>query len=364
MSDRTWRALSGVVALLLAFATVVLGAKLSAGATKPVYHVSGTFSSAGQGLLSGSDVKIHGVNIGRVSTIRLVKGKAEIRLTIDKSEMIPVDAEAVIRPKTLFGEKFIDINPGEHEASGPFLRDGDEITRTQGGFEVEQVLTDLYPVLKEIDPKELGTVLSTLADGGSGTGANVNHSIENLAVIATAQAGNVKETQQFIDDLALLSSTLADHADETAAGIRDAHDVLPTLNARSAQFTQALTGLSRLSGDLADLLENNRPFLHKLITKGGKPLEALDAQKNQIPKVVVGLRQFLQTLAESGMGVPYGSGSLAKVKLIFGAGCQPAVSDCSGDLPAGYSANRPRPLLRPPTTGVPALRELLAGLVG
>jgi phospholipid/cholesterol/gamma-HCH transport system substrate-binding protein len=364
LTDRTYRALSGLIALMLAVSTVVLGAKLSSGAAKPVYHVSGTFTSAGQGLLSGSDVKIHGVNIGKVSTIKLVDGQALIRLTINQSEKIPLDAQATIRPKTLFGEKFIDIDPGEREASGPFLKDGGVITNTLGGFEVEQVLNDLYPVLKEIDPAELGTVLSTLADGGAGTGANVNHAIQNLAVIATAQAGNVKETQQFIDDLALISDTLANHADATAQGITDAHVALPELNQRSAQFTQALSGLARLSGDLADLLENNQPMLHKLITKGGKPLEALDAQKEQLPKVVVGLRQFFQTLAESGMGVPYGDGSLAKVKLIFGAACQPATSDCSGDLPAGYSANRRQPVLRPPTKGIDALRQLRAGLVG
>jgi len=53
LNERTNRVLSGLVAVILFAATVVLGAKLAAGATKPVYHLSGTFSSAGQGLLSG-----------------------------------------------------------------------------------------------------------------------------------------------------------------------------------------------------------------------------------------------------------------------------------------------------------------------
>ena len=65
----------------------------------------------------------------------------------------------------------------------------------------------------------------------------MNHSLENLAMIASAQADNVKETQQFIDDLAALSDTLAHKADATAQGIHDAHEALPVLNARSAEFT-------------------------------------------------------------------------------------------------------------------------------
>ena len=370
--------MSGLVAVILFASVVLLGAKFAAGATRPVYHVDGTFSSAGQGLLSGSDVKIHGVNIGKVSTIKLERGRARIRLTIDKDEKIPVDAEALIRPKTLFGEKFVDINPGTHEASGPFLADGDTIEHTQGGFEFERVLSDAYPILKSFKPEELGTILSTLARGGESTGANVNHSLENLATIASAQAGNVQETQQFIDDLAALSDTLAAKADATAQGIRDAHDVLPVLNARSAEFTRALGDLARVSGDVADLLENNKPLVHKLVTDGGKPLETIDAQLGQLPKTITGLRQFFQALAESGTGVAYGNGTVAKIKIIIGDNsCQPALMDCSGDLPKGFAANKgslvkagpaasgaATTALQPPAKGKQGLRQLLRSLVG
>jgi phospholipid/cholesterol/gamma-HCH transport system substrate-binding protein len=380
LTERTFRVLSGLIAVLLFSSAVLLGAKFAAGATKPVYHVQGTFSAAGQGLLSGSDVKIHGVNVGKVSTIRLVGGRARIRLTIDKAEKIPVDAEAIIRPKTLFGEKFVDIAPGADEATGPFLKDGDTIKHTLGGFEFERVLSDVYPILKSFKPEELGTIISTLARGGEGTGANVNHSFHNLATIASAQADNVKETQQFIDDLAALSDTLAAKADATAQGIHDAHVALPVLNARSAEFTQALSSLSRMTGDVADLLENNKPLLHKLATEGGKPLAAIDAKIGQLPATVTGLRQFFETLAESGIGVPYGNGTVAKVKIIIGDNsCQPALMDCSGDLPKAFGSLQ-RPIakpggkggasivptgpLQPPTKGVKGLRELLRSLVG
>lgn len=371
LSERSFRVLSGLIAVLLFSAAVVLGSKLAYGAANPVYHVDGIFSAAGQGMLSGSDVKIHGVNIGTVSSIKLVDGRARIRMTIKKSETIPVAAEAVIRPKTLFGEKFIDIIPGPTEASGPFLRDEERIQKTQGGFEVERVLSDLYPILKEIKPEELGTILSELARGGAGVGDNVNHAIQSFTQFAQGQAQNVDETQRFLDDFADLSETLADHADEAVAGARDAHAALPVLNARADEFGELLRGASRLSGDLADILENNRPLLDKLATQGGKTLDVLDALKHRLPATVVGLRQFFQTLAEAGTGIAFGDGTLAKIKLITGENCLNAVTDCSGDLPDGYSSDPVRPqsaslgsVLRTPTRGVDALRELLQGGVG
>lgn len=374
ISERAYQALSGILFVLIFASAVLLGTKIAYGATNPVYHVEGTFSSAGQGLLSGSDVKIHGVNIGKVSTIKLIDGQARIRLTIKKDETIPVASQAVIRPKTLFGEKFVDIDPGSAEATGPYLRDGDVIKDTLGSFEVERVLTDLYPVLKEIKPADLGIILDTLARGGEGLGTNVNDTLHNLSVFATGQAGNVAETQRFIDDMAALSDTLANHADQVVKGARDAHAALPQINARADEFTALLHSTSRLSGDLADVLEHNTGLLNKFVPNNKRVLDAVSAQKQRLPAVVVALRQFFETLAEAGTGIPYGDGALAKIKFIAGSDCSPSVSDCSGDLPDGFTADPAQPRsarlpsllgqLRTPSSGSAAVRDLVAGVVG
>jgi len=373
LTDRQYNAVSGLIFILFMVAVVVLGGKIAYGATDPVYHVSGTFSAAGQGLLPGSDVKVHGVNIGKVSSIKLVKGEALIRLTIKKNESVPVASMATIRAKTLFGEKFVDIDPGPTETKGPFLREGGIIEKTQGGFEVERVLSDVYPILKEINPAELGIILDTLSRGGNGVGSNINHALESLSVFATGQADNAAETKRFIDDMALLSETFAQHADEAVALARDAHAALPEINAHTDEFTALLKDAARLTGDVADVLEANKPLLDKIVPKGGKALSAIDAQKHRLPAVVVGLRQFFQSLAEAGTGVPFGDGALAKIKLVVPGMCAPALMDCSGDLPPGTSADPAKPKsatapsllggLRAPSHGADALRDLIADLV-
>ena len=69
-------------------------------------------------------MKIHGVNIGTVSSIKLVNGRAADPPDDQEERDDPGRVQGVIRPKTLFGEKFVDIDPGPTEASGPFLKDG------------------------------------------------------------------------------------------------------------------------------------------------------------------------------------------------------------------------------------------------
>src|SRR3546814_650383 len=257
---RNRNVISGAVGLLIVISLISVGIKASFGAYDGGYELRGTFAAAGQGLLSGSDVKIRGVNVGEVSNIRLVDNRALIRIRIEDGTQIPESAQAVIRPKTLFGEKFIDILPGDDELTGPYLVDGDEIVDTLGGFELEQVLTDAYPVLEAVDPAERAVILDELATAGRVLGPNINDSIVNAATLAELGASNDAEFRQFTSDLALLAEELDVIAPDLVAGARDLNVALPTLNARSDQLDEALTPTARLAADVADVLEANEAF--------------------------------------------------------------------------------------------------------
>ncbi|HET7722890.1 MAG TPA: MlaD family protein, partial [Acidimicrobiales bacterium] len=155
LTDRGTRIMTGLITMVFIGAMGTFAVRAATGSLRPMYHLTATFSAAGQGLIRDSDVKIHGVPIGRVTKVKLVEGRARVTMEISKSQRIPVDAKATIRPKTLFGEKFIDVEPGDNEVQGPFLQDGDVLEDTLGGFELERVLADAFPILQAIDPVEL-----------------------------------------------------------------------------------------------------------------------------------------------------------------------------------------------------------------
>ncbi|MEY2475208.1 MAG: phospholipid/cholesterol/gamma-HCH transport system substrate-binding protein [Actinomycetota bacterium] len=373
MTERTFRILAGIVTLIFLMSATVFGVSAANGSLRDVYHLDASFTSAGQGLISQSDVKVHGVNIGRVNGVKLRAGRALVRLEINSDEKIPVDAKATIRPKTLFGEKFVDIDPGPQEGKGPFLADNDTIKNTVGGFELEKVLTELYPILRVVKPEELSTVLHTLASGGEGLGPTVNRTLQNFQALTEVQAAHSADTQQFLDDLALLSAELADTADDLIAGARDLNSALPVLNQRGDELAVFLDQAARLSGDVADILEANKPFLEKAVTEGGKTIQALSDNRARLGPTVRGLREFFQVLSEAGR-IPRGDGTnMAAVKLVFGESCPTGRIEGCGDATtppaAASSATAARgagalpPVLPVPQPGVDGLLELLGDLL-
>jgi phospholipid/cholesterol/gamma-HCH transport system substrate-binding protein len=370
LGERGRQMIAGAITIILLSSLTVGGVRIANGALRPRYQVVASFEAAGQGLLPLSDVKIRGVNIGAVKSIELRDGRAWVRMDIDDDERVPVAASATIRPKTLFGEKFVDIDPGPTEATGPFLGDEDEIVDATGGFELERVLSDAFPILDAVDPEELALVISELVAAGRDLGPTINRTIVNFGLVADQQAGRLAELEQFLDDLALLVEAFESSTPDLLATAAHLNAALPPLNARGDELALALESGARLSADLADLLEANRPVIDKAITQGGKTLEVLFAERGQLPGLVKGLRYFFEVLGSVGR-IPLGDGTnLAAVKGILGGGpaCGRTVMGCpvyTGE-PAGSPAPAPSPVPALPadlTRGLPAPQSGAAGII-
>jgi len=360
LDPRRQHILTGAIAIVLAIAAVTVGVKGAFGAFRGGYELVGRFDAAGQGLLAGSDVKVRGVNIGEVKSIHLEDGAARITLLIHDGEEVPDGATATIRPKTLFGEKFVDIDPDTAKPNAPALEDGQEIEHTQGGFELERVLADTYPLLKAIDPQELYTVIDQLAAGADGLGDEVNRTLVNGSELSKVFADNAANTEQFLHDLALVSDELSGQA-TTILDIADAANVaLPTLNDNEDDLVALLQQTSRLSSDVADLLENNVPFVDASMVQGSRTLQLLYDKRTQVIPLVVGLRQYVETLA-SVVRIPVGDGTLmAAVKGLLGTqACE--VVECVG---ADASASAAAPTAAPAPADAPSLSELLPEVPG
>ncbi len=87
------------------------------------YEIKIRFDEAAQ-LAQQSDVRISGVNVGKVQNIERDPGKLAIATVDidDKYAPIPKDARAILRTKTLLSETYVELSTGSR--SGPKLEDG------------------------------------------------------------------------------------------------------------------------------------------------------------------------------------------------------------------------------------------------
>lgn len=97
------------------------------------------------GLVKDNAVKIAGVKVGKISVVTVDHNTAVLELRLDPALILHEDSEAIVRAKSLLGEKYLQINAGTLEA--PVLAEGDEITKVRTVFEIDEMLNALQPML-------------------------------------------------------------------------------------------------------------------------------------------------------------------------------------------------------------------------
>jgi phospholipid/cholesterol/gamma-HCH transport system substrate-binding protein len=222
-------------------------------------------SKIGLQLPTRADVKIRGVIVGEVLAFDSNTEGAELTLGIypDQMDTIPANVTGSIVPKTLFGEKYVSLEIPETGPEGQLAVD-DVISRTEISIEVEKVLSDLYPLLRTVQPAEVNTTLNAMATALEGRGDRLG---ENLEIVDSYLKRVNPQIPDIIEDLRLtaqVSDLYADVMPEIASILRNTITTTQTLESRNAKVRALYTDVAGFSESSRDFLAENGDNLIRL----------------------------------------------------------------------------------------------------
>ena len=220
------------------------------GPLPPLYRVSFQVKDA-DGLVEGSDVRIAGVPVGKVMGIVTTSQGARVDLGIDPGkgyDPIYTDGVVLIRPKSLLGEKYVDLQRGTSNVEIP---DGGMLPMSQAftQVEIDQVLNSSDPATR----KALSANITTLGQAFAGRGTDINATIpelrriaEHLTPVSARFADRTAQIDHILVDTDTILTTLADEHAQLAKLLQSADGVTTTI----AQNDNHLAGLLNNGGDL------------------------------------------------------------------------------------------------------------------
>ncbi|HXA13264.1 MAG TPA: MCE family protein [Mycobacterium sp.] len=153
---------------------ITLSMALFAGKLAASVPVTLTSDRAGLVMTTGSKVKMHGVQVGRVGAITGQGKGVKLTLDIDPDQLkyIPANVGAQIKATTALGTKYVDLVYPE-DPSAKRLTSGQVLQSRNVSTEVNTVFQDLVDVMHQIDPQKLNAVLAALAEGVRGQGQRI-----------------------------------------------------------------------------------------------------------------------------------------------------------------------------------------------
>ncbi|MDQ3434204.1 MAG: MlaD family protein, partial [Actinomycetota bacterium] len=275
----------GRIAAMVGFALSCFGLLLflwlSFGGSIPLrpegYRFTAKFPEAST-LVEQADVRLAGVNIGKAKTRELDKasGRTVVEMEVDeKYAPIPRDTRAILRQKTLLGETYVELAPGNPDAG--MLEDGDQLANSNVNITVE--LDEIYRIFDEPTRENFAKWIQEGSVVVSGDyGEDLNDAIGNLAPFATdgarlleilddqevAVRGTIKNTGRVFNALAAEEGQLRgliENGNQTFAALASRDDALAeTFEVFPTFLRETRTTLARLETFSRD----TRPLVNQL----------------------------------------------------------------------------------------------------
>lgn len=263
---------------------------------RPHIEVTAYFDNT-NGVFNGDDVRIRGVNVGKIEKIEPEPKRVKVTFWFDAIYKVPAEVKAVILSPTLVTARAIQLTPPYR--SGPTLGQNAVISqdRTAVPVEWDEVRTQLQRVVNSLQPDQpggvssLGTMVHTTAENLRGQGSAIrdaiiklskaisvlgDHSgdifstVKNASILVSALQDSTGLLRQLNQNLASVSGLLVDDPGALGSAIKDVNDVLGEVKSFVAENREALgttsDKLTSFSTALTQSLDDIKQTLHVLPT--------------------------------------------------------------------------------------------------
>ena len=285
------------------------------------YQVKIPFNEATQ-LAQQSDVRISGVNIGKVQSIELAPNHKQALATVDIENQyapLPADTRAMLRTKTLLGETYVELTPGSNQAKT--LEDGATLPAANIAKSVQ-----LDEIFRTFDAKTRAAFQAWQQEAAvaiEGQGQNLSYAIgefeptftEFERLFRTLDSQRLAVSQLFRNG-ATTFRALRGREGQIAELIRNSNAVFTTTAKRNrdieALFRAFPTFLdeSRLTlADLRTFSENADPLVRQLVPAAEQLSPTLIAFAKLAPEA----RDFFNALSEVNALAPVGLPALRRL---------------------------------------------------
>lgn len=273
--------LAVVVGLLLAVGVVVLS-ELSFG--KATY--TALFEQSA-GLKAAEDVQIAGVLVGQVKSVALDGDVVKVTFTVNSSVHLGSQTTADIKVATLLGTHLLVVTP---QGSGVLTNHQIPESQTSVPFNLQDVLNEGTQTLRQINAKQLASLLNTMTNELSPSSADVGPALQGVVRLSTAVSNRSGQIGDLLKAAHKVTDQLSNSSADLVSLMQQANLVIEEVTSRRQDIDALLVETSRLASNVNGLIADTRADTGPALTALNGTLAQLRAQDKT-------LRSVLDTMA-------------------------------------------------------------------
>ncbi|MGV9858922.1 MCE family protein [Gordonia sp. NPDC003425] len=267
------------------------------------YQVQLLLPSTG-GLYKNANVSFRGVNVGKVSEVRLTPDGVAATLSIRSGTEIPASSQASVRSQSAVGEQFVEFTPPPGaNGDGGHLHDGSVVHSTDIPVEISSVLDQANALLAKVGDTKLRNVMDEAFGAFNGTGEDLRRLLDSMTLLVDDATKNVDVTIDLVEQAGPLLATQTATAGAIRAWTSDVMKVTDQLRANNPEITDILTKgptTAAVSQQLFAAMDQTLPMLISNLGVASKTLAVYLPNLQQVLVIYPRLMSALLTAVNSG----------------------------------------------------------------
>ncbi|WP_432080777.1 MCE family protein [Streptomyces sp. WAC 04229] len=267
--NRRRKILTGLLALaVLAAAGLVTARALEADGTRLTAYFDRAI-----GVYAGSDLRVLGVRVGEVESVRPQGTTVRVALRLDEGVRVPKGARAVVVAPSVVSDRYVQLTPAY--ATGPALADGAVLpaSRNHVPVEIDQIydsITELGDALGPDGANSEGALSDLLRTGAAnldGNGEAIGTGVEEFGKAAKTLDGSSGDLFKTLSSLQTFTTMLKDKDTDVRTAQERLDEVVGFFADNKDDLTGALEELGKALGQVKTFIEDNRGELKKNVDR-------------------------------------------------------------------------------------------------
>lgn len=232
-------------------------------------------------LPDGSPVRIGGVPVGKVDTVKAENYEAVVTLKIENDTKLTDQAKVRLRYTTALGEMYVQIEPS---AQGTPLKGGETLDRAQAETapSVEDALASASMLINGGGLGSIQTIVDELNTALEGRVPTTHALVRKLDTFMSTVTSSQREIDRILTALASTSKTLNAREDTINKALVEIRPAAKTLTDNTDELVALLQQAEKLGATAKRIVDQNRDDVALIVKELGPVLHEVNANAEAV----------------------------------------------------------------------------------
>ncbi len=223
------------------------------------------------GISTGDDVRVAGIDVGKVTGVSLDHGVVHIDFVADKDVRVTDQSRAEVKLATILGQHYLDLVPGGGAALDPGATI--PLERTASAYTIDKFQVGADDALQGLDPGALSGAVDALTRNLNGDPEANREALQGIAAVSRTVATREQELRRLISSTRTVTDVVHGQQGNLLRLLGDTDKVAAMINQRRRTIELLLRSTRSMVHEVTLLVRDNsaqlRPTLVQLKTLVG-----------------------------------------------------------------------------------------------